>query len=477
MSKLIKIRDVSSKYDISARTLRYYEDMGLISSTRSDEYAYRLYDEASMKRLEQILILRKLNISVKDIQRIFSASGSEAVLDVLGKKVSDIDGDIALLHELREIVMEFIRQIEQADFSKTSDVKMLYDKAKEIEGLVHVGYEGNPSVNMARLQEVTEKLKKAPEVRIVQIKPFRAVTSGLLTFDAVFGKFMPWMWNNGNLHKQSAMGDLSFFSVYCPHDFKFCPECGHNCQMKGQFIWAVEDGVTETDTAPYEIVNFEGGLYAAAMSVDEDEEMHRVTEDGILKWLETSGFEQDKDSGRRSVTSMLNPSDEIKKALGYNQLEMFMPIKIRVNTAAPGDAGTPVTGSWSGLTIPSQNTAALLDSFQGKDNVLQVTPGENWSVLEYDFGEYSGREVNISISMDVWLNTWEKVAWQAQCEGYPLICGCFNSLLMSKRWNTLSVSKTFKLDTGILYISKDLLGKNDLYITNFSISVTPVNNG
>ena len=80
MNELVKIRDVSSKYDISARALRYYEDMGLINSTRSEDYAYRLYDKNAIKRLEQILILRKLNISIKDIQRIFSTSGSEMVL-------------------------------------------------------------------------------------------------------------------------------------------------------------------------------------------------------------------------------------------------------------------------------------------------------------------------------------------------------------------------------------------------------------
>ena len=74
MDALIKIRDVSVKYDISARTLRYYEDMGLMNSTRSDDYAYRMYDESAVRKLEQILILRKLNISIKDIQRIFSAT-------------------------------------------------------------------------------------------------------------------------------------------------------------------------------------------------------------------------------------------------------------------------------------------------------------------------------------------------------------------------------------------------------------------
>ena len=46
MAELIKIREVSSRYDISARALHYYESMGLIKSTRSRDYAYRLYDSA-----------------------------------------------------------------------------------------------------------------------------------------------------------------------------------------------------------------------------------------------------------------------------------------------------------------------------------------------------------------------------------------------------------------------------------------------
>ena len=105
MSELIKIREISIKYDISARALKYYEDMGLIASTRSEDYAYRMYDEAAVKRLEQILILRKLNISIKDIQRIFDAPDSKVVLEVLGNKVSGIDEEVSLLHELKLIVL------------------------------------------------------------------------------------------------------------------------------------------------------------------------------------------------------------------------------------------------------------------------------------------------------------------------------------------------------------------------------------
>ncbi|MDE7203651.1 MAG: hypothetical protein K2O91_17545 [Lachnospiraceae bacterium] len=34
------------------RALRYYESMGLIKSTRSKDYAYRLYDRQVIMRLE-----------------------------------------------------------------------------------------------------------------------------------------------------------------------------------------------------------------------------------------------------------------------------------------------------------------------------------------------------------------------------------------------------------------------------------------
>ena len=74
MNHMLKIRDVAARYDITARTLRYYEDVGLITSVRSDDYAYRLYDEDAIKRLEQILILRKL-ISASRISYAFFPPG------------------------------------------------------------------------------------------------------------------------------------------------------------------------------------------------------------------------------------------------------------------------------------------------------------------------------------------------------------------------------------------------------------------
>ncbi|MCL2546759.1 MAG: MerR family transcriptional regulator [Oscillospiraceae bacterium] len=133
MNQLIKINEVTTRYDVTARTLHYYEKMGLIHSSRDESSGYRLYDETAIVRLKQILILRKMNISIADIGQIFSANNSDAVLSVLDRKVDDIDNEVAHLHELKEIVLEFIHQMRQADFHNASDIKMLFDKAVEIE--------------------------------------------------------------------------------------------------------------------------------------------------------------------------------------------------------------------------------------------------------------------------------------------------------------------------------------------------------
>ncbi|MDR1692893.1 MAG: MerR family transcriptional regulator [Oscillospiraceae bacterium] len=312
MSELVKIRDVSVRYDISARTLRYYEDMGLLSSTRNEDYAYRLFDEAALRRLEQILILRKLNISIKDIQRIFSASGSEVVLEVLRKKVTAIDEEVSLLRELREIVLTFIRQIERIDFTKESDVKLLYEQAKAIETqLVNVDYNGNSST-VSRLLEVTEKLdRKVPDILIIRIPRFRAVTSGVMSFGELFGgDFGPW---------QEAHSHLFRPVVFDAHDFLLGKDGG------AEWLWAVKDGVTAAETDPYGITEYPGGLYAAAVSMDGDGESHDRVRSKTAKWLENTDFTIDND--RELMGHMIYVDDEIQAGLGYHQMVLYAPIK------------------------------------------------------------------------------------------------------------------------------------------------------
>lgn len=323
MNNLIKIKDVSNKYDITARTLRYYEDMGLLSSTRSDDYAYRMYDESAVRRLEQILILRKLNISIKDIQRVFSTSGSEVVLEVLGKKVQSIDDEVSLLHELKEIVLDFIREIEQVNFADDSDIKLLYSKAKEIETqLINIDYVGKPS-NINRLIEITEKLdKKIPDIMVVKIPEFKAITSGVQSWGDMFkyGGYMYQLWQYLHLYK-SVIFDCFDFLL--------------SIDDKAEWICAVKDDVSSVDVGPFTLFDFPGGLYAMAVSIDEDNESLNKVEDKVRRWIESTNFELDKDRSVMFNMPYLYEDGrdiayrDIEKGLGYKQMQRYFPIKLK----------------------------------------------------------------------------------------------------------------------------------------------------
>ncbi len=323
MDNLIKIKDVSSKYSITARTLRYYEDMGLINSTRSDDYAYRMYDESAVRRLEQILILRKLNISIKDIQRIFSTSSSEIVLEVLEKKVQNIDDEVALLHELKDIVLDFIREIERVDFADNSDIKLLYDKAKELETqLISVDYIGKPS-NINRLLEITEQLdKKIPDIMVVRIPNFKAVTCGDQPWGEMFkeGGYMYQLWQYCHLY-QSVIFDCFDF-LLLKNDI-------------AEWLCAVKDGVTDADVSPFKLVDYPGGLYAMAVSIDEDDESLNKVEEKVRRWIESTNFELDKDRNVMFNMPYLYEDGrdpayrDIEKGLGYKQMQRYFPIKLK----------------------------------------------------------------------------------------------------------------------------------------------------
>jgi DNA-binding transcriptional MerR regulator len=325
MDNLIKIKDVSSKYSITARTLRYYEDMGLINSIRNEDYAYRMYDENAVRRLEQILILRKLNISIKDIQRIFNTTNSDIVLEVLEKKVQNIDDEVALLHELKDIVLDFIHEIERVDFADNSDVKLLYDKAKELETqLISVDYIGKPS-NINRLIEITDKLdQKIPDVMVIRIPGFKAITTGDQLWGDMFknGGYMNQLWRCCHLYKNVI---FDCFDFLMPKD------------DKAEWICAVKDGVTDADVSPFKLIDFPGGLYAMAVSIDEDDESILKVQDKIYRWIENTNFELDK--SRHFMFNMPYifedesniANKEIEIGLGYKQQQRYLPIKLKDN--------------------------------------------------------------------------------------------------------------------------------------------------
>ena len=89
--KLQTIRQVADRFRISTRTLRYYEQMGLIVPVKKEDYAYRMYDEETLLRLQQIIVLRKLRIPLKQIAGILNSDSTEPAIEALEQNLASIE--------------------------------------------------------------------------------------------------------------------------------------------------------------------------------------------------------------------------------------------------------------------------------------------------------------------------------------------------------------------------------------------------
>ncbi len=70
---MLTVHEVRALTGVSIRTLQYYDDIGLLPPTRYTEAGYRLYDDAALERLQQILLFRELEFPLKEIKRILES--------------------------------------------------------------------------------------------------------------------------------------------------------------------------------------------------------------------------------------------------------------------------------------------------------------------------------------------------------------------------------------------------------------------
>ena len=108
------ISQVSREIGISTRMLRYYEQVGLIASSRREGYAYRIYDDAAVARLRQILLLRKLRIPVRQIKIILQNPNAPAAIRVFQQSIRDLDEEITALSTIQAILRRLVEGLSPA---------------------------------------------------------------------------------------------------------------------------------------------------------------------------------------------------------------------------------------------------------------------------------------------------------------------------------------------------------------------------
>lgn len=121
---MMTVHEAAKLAGVSIRTLQYYDRIGLLHPTEYTEAGYRLYDEADLERLQQILLFRELEFPLKDIKKIIKSPAFD--------RNRALEQQIALLtmkKERLENLIDLAREIQttggnRMDFSAFDTSKM-----------------------------------------------------------------------------------------------------------------------------------------------------------------------------------------------------------------------------------------------------------------------------------------------------------------------------------------------------------------
>ncbi|MBM7562683.1 MerR family transcriptional regulator [Fusibacter tunisiensis] len=111
-----QIKELAQLAGVSTRTLRYYDEIGLLTPSEVNEAGYRFYWNEEVDRLQQILFYKSLDIKLSEIKRIMMTPTYD--IDVA------LEGHHQALKEKRDQLNVLIQTVENTILSRKGAYKM-----------------------------------------------------------------------------------------------------------------------------------------------------------------------------------------------------------------------------------------------------------------------------------------------------------------------------------------------------------------
>ncbi|GGY71873.1 MerR family transcriptional regulator [Streptomyces omiyaensis] len=133
------IQEIARKAGTTSRTLRHYGELGLLEPSRTGANGYRYYDQAALVRLQRILLLRELGLSLPAIAEVLEGQRDTSAA---------LRTHLALLQQERERIGRQIEAV-RTTLHKTERGERLM--AEEVfDGFDHTEYEAEVTERWGR---------------------------------------------------------------------------------------------------------------------------------------------------------------------------------------------------------------------------------------------------------------------------------------------------------------------------------------
>jgi MerR family transcriptional regulator, copper efflux regulator len=117
----MRIGEFAKRAGVTARTIRYYESLGLLKPGEREGSGFRYYTEAELARLQKINDLKELGLSLEEIVSVVPLyfedptriRGKQKVLEILRAHLQETDEKLAALAQFRAELQIKIDRIQQ----------------------------------------------------------------------------------------------------------------------------------------------------------------------------------------------------------------------------------------------------------------------------------------------------------------------------------------------------------------------------
>ncbi len=117
------ISELSKRTGVSIHTLRYYEDLGLIKGQTDKKITtnnYKKYDESTVEKIALIIGAKGAGFTLSEIKKLLASWYNKRLsprkkIEVVTHKIAEIEAKLQQLNQVRSILIEAIKDIENGD--------------------------------------------------------------------------------------------------------------------------------------------------------------------------------------------------------------------------------------------------------------------------------------------------------------------------------------------------------------------------
>lgn len=162
-STVWKVGELARRTGLSVRTLRYYDEIGLLSPGRRTESGHRLYAAEDVARLQQIRSLRALGFGLEEVRAFLGRPGFSA-RRVIELHLSRLEERIRAQQRLRDLLETVAGRLDPAEEVSAGEFMEMATEVIEMSEKIEKYY------TPEQLEQLEERRREVGEERIKEVE-------------------------------------------------------------------------------------------------------------------------------------------------------------------------------------------------------------------------------------------------------------------------------------------------------------------